>query len=120
MSCPDSIRFFTKFAPIVYKALIRSLRVQINRVIIAKDSFCSDWLQYGIVGLMKIEYARVSTDEQDLTVQIEDLKCAGCEKIFSDKASGTKIERPDLKQALDYMRECDLLVVWRLDRLEVR
>jgi DNA invertase Pin-like site-specific DNA recombinase len=66
---------------------------------------------------MKIGCARVSTDDQDLTVQIEDLKRAGCERIYSDKASGAKTERPGLQQALDYMREGDLLVVWRLNRL---
>jgi len=66
---------------------------------------------------MKIGYARVSTADQDLAIQIEDLKRAGCEMIYSDKASGAKTERPGLQLALDYMREGDLLVVWRLDRL---
>ena len=66
---------------------------------------------------MKIGYVRVSTDEQDLTVQIEDLKRNGCERIYSDKASGAKTDRPELQQTLDYMRKGDLLVVWRLDRL---
>lgn len=66
---------------------------------------------------MKIGYARVSTADQDLTVQIEDLKRAGCERIYSDKASGAKADRPGFQQALDYMREGDVLVVWHLDRL---
>jgi len=66
---------------------------------------------------MNIGYARVSTADQDLSVQIEALKQAGCERIYSDKASGAKTDRPGFLQALDYMREGDLLVVWRLDRL---
>ena len=61
---------------------------------------------------MKIGYARVSTADQELTVQIEALKQAGCESIYSDKASGAKTDRPGFRQALDYMREGDLLVVW--------
>ncbi len=67
---------------------------------------------------MLIGYARVSTDDQDLSLQIDALKKAGCKKIFRDKASGSKTERPGLKSALEYVRdEEDTLVVWRLDRL---
>jgi DNA invertase Pin-like site-specific DNA recombinase len=66
---------------------------------------------------MRIGYARVSTIDQELTVQIEHLKRAGCERIYNDKASGAKANRPGFQQALDYMREGDVLVVWRLDRL---
>jgi DNA invertase Pin-like site-specific DNA recombinase len=66
---------------------------------------------------MKVGYARVSMDEQNLTVQIEALEEAGCERIYSDKASGSKTGRPGFQQALDYMREGDLLVVWCLDQL---
>ena len=54
---------------------------------------------------MKIGYARVSTADQDLTVQIEELKRAGCERIYSDRASGARTDRPEFRQALDYMRE---------------
>ena len=49
--------------------------------------------------------------------KIEELKRAGCERIYSDKASGARTVRPGLQQALDYMRESDVLVVWRLGRL---
>ena len=48
---------------------------------------------------MKIGYARVSTKEQNLDLQIDDLKSSGCEKIYTDKVSGAKEERPGLKQA---------------------
>ena len=67
---------------------------------------------------MLVGYARVSTDDQDLSLQIDALKKSGCKKIFRDKASGTKTERPGLQAALSYVRDSeDTLVVWRLDRL---
>lgn len=64
-----------------------------------------------------IGYARVSTAEQDTALQTDALHRAGCEKIFEDTASGTKAERPGLAAALAYLRDGDVLVVWRLDRL---
>jgi DNA invertase Pin-like site-specific DNA recombinase len=66
---------------------------------------------------MVIGYARVSTAEQNLDMQIDALKNAGCERIYSDVASGTKTERIELKKALEHIREGDVLVAWRLDRL---
>jgi DNA invertase Pin-like site-specific DNA recombinase len=66
---------------------------------------------------MLVGYARVSTEEQNLGLQLDELKKAGCEKIFTDEVSGAKRERPGLSEALDYMRSGDTLVVWRLDRL---
>ena len=66
---------------------------------------------------MKIGYARVSTDEQNLDLQQDALKAAGCEKVFIDKMSGSKQHRPGLQRALDASRAGDTLVVWRLDRL---
>ncbi|MCI0564941.1 MAG: recombinase family protein [Nitrososphaera sp.] len=66
---------------------------------------------------MLVGYARVSTHEQDLSLQLDDLKRAGCEKIFEDKASGAKTDRTGLQEALEYVREGDTLLVWRLDRL---
>ena len=66
---------------------------------------------------MNIGYARVSTDDQDQSLQISELEKAGCERIFQDKASGGKINRPELGKMLDQLRTGDVVVVWKLDRL---
>jgi DNA invertase Pin-like site-specific DNA recombinase len=65
---------------------------------------------------MLIGYARVSTLDQSLDLQIDALEKAGCEKIFTDKMSGAKT-RPGLDEALAFLRPGDVLVVWKLDRL---
>jgi DNA invertase Pin-like site-specific DNA recombinase len=67
---------------------------------------------------MLIGYARVSTQDQTLNLQKDALEKIGCNKIFTDTASGAKTERRGLNEALDYVREGDTLVVWRLDRLD--
>ena len=66
---------------------------------------------------MLVGYARVSTDDQNLDLQHDALKKAGCEQIYEDQLSGARAERPGLQQALAYARSGDTLVVWRLDRL---
>ena len=66
---------------------------------------------------MKIGYARVSTDDQTLDLQVDALQSAGCERIYREHASGKSADRPELKQCLHALREGDTLVVWRLDRL---
>ncbi len=66
---------------------------------------------------MFVGYARVSTQDQKPELQLDALRAAGCEKVFVEKASGAQRERPELKAALDYMRDGDTLVVWKLDRL---
>ena len=66
---------------------------------------------------MKIGYCRVSKDDQDLSLQKDALKAAGCEKIFAEKISGAKNDRPQLQAALAFAREGDTLIVWKLDRL---
>src|ERR1019366_2524852 len=62
-------------------------------------------------------YARVSTTEQDASLQLDALKAAGCLKVFTDKASGSLDRRPQLDRLLDQLRPGDTIVVWRLDRL---
>ena len=67
--------------------------------------------------MMYVGYARVSTQDQTLNLQKDALEKIGCTKIFTDTASGAKAERKGLEEALNYVREGDILVVWRLDRL---
>src|SRR4029077_2622859 len=66
---------------------------------------------------MQLGYGRVSTNEQDTAAQVSALKSAGCEKIFREKASGGRWDRPELHRLLDQLRQGDVLVVWKLDRL---
>jgi DNA invertase Pin-like site-specific DNA recombinase len=67
--------------------------------------------------MMMFGYARVSTNEQDTAAQVSALRSAGCEKIFREKASGGRWDRPELHRLLDQLRKGDVLFVWRLDRL---
>ena len=66
---------------------------------------------------MKIGYARVSTKDQNLGLQIDALTKAGCEKIYQDIASGARSERPALNEMIHNLRPGDVLVIWKLDRL---
>ena len=66
---------------------------------------------------MKIGYARVSTGDQNLDLQMDALNKYECDKIFTDKMCGARSDRPGLEEAMKFMREGDTLIVWRLDRL---
>jgi DNA invertase Pin-like site-specific DNA recombinase len=66
---------------------------------------------------MRFGYARVSTDNQDTAAQVAALRAAKCDQIFREKASGGRWDRPELHRLLDRLRQSDVLVVWKLDRL---
>ncbi|MDE0306652.1 MAG: recombinase family protein [Albidovulum sp.] len=67
--------------------------------------------------VMLVGYARVSTMDQNPALQTDALRAAGCGRIFTEKASGAHRDRPELQAALDFLREGDTLVVWKLSRL---
>lgn len=71
----------------------------------------------GQVAVANIGYVRVSTTDQDPALQHDALAAAGCAKVFEDCASGARTDRAGLQSALDYVREGDVLIVWKLDRL---
>lgn len=66
--------------------------------------------------MTKVGYARVSTLDQNLEMQLDELQKVGCSKVFKEKASSVK-KRPEFEKCLEYLREGDTLVVWKLDRL---
>src|SRR4051812_15945051 len=66
---------------------------------------------------MLIGYARVSTQDQTLSLQQDALQRSGCERTFTDTTGGARADRPGLEEAVDFARSGDTLVVWKLDRL---
>jgi DNA invertase Pin-like site-specific DNA recombinase len=66
---------------------------------------------------MKFGYARVSTRDQNLNLQIDDLLANGCEKIFQEAVSGANADRPELNRLLEQTRRGDVIIIWKLDRL---
>jgi DNA invertase Pin-like site-specific DNA recombinase len=66
---------------------------------------------------MLIGYARISSRDQNLDMQLESLRKAGCERIYADQISGKTLQRPQFKAAIEQLRAGDTLVVWKLDRL---
>jgi len=77
--------------------------------------FCRDICK--VFHTMNIGYARVSTDDQDLALQLAALRKSKCRRVFQEKISGACADRPELQRMLDQLREGDTVVVWRLDRL---
>jgi len=66
---------------------------------------------------MKVGYARVSTHDQHLALQLDALRKAGCRQVYEEVISGARAERPVLQQALAHLRQGDVLMIWKLDRL---
>ena len=66
---------------------------------------------------MKIGYARVSTKDQTVALQVDALKKAGCSKVYTEVMSGARSDRPILAKFLENLRPGDILVIWKLDRL---
>jgi DNA invertase Pin-like site-specific DNA recombinase len=67
--------------------------------------------------MVQIGYARVSTLDQELALQRDALRAAGCDRIVEERASGAKTDRSGVAQAIAFVREGDVLVTWKLDRL---
>jgi len=82
---------------------------------VAKRYCFTEW--FGDTFMQCSLVARVSTNEQETAAQVAALKAAGCERIYREKASGGRWDRPELHRVLDQLRERDVLVVWKLDRL---
>ena len=66
---------------------------------------------------MLLGYARVSTDQQDHALQLDALRKAGCRKVYEEVISGARVERPVLQDMLTHLRDGDMLMIWKLDRL---
>ncbi|MEL6244583.1 MAG: recombinase family protein [Pseudomonadota bacterium] len=66
---------------------------------------------------MNLGYARVSTDDQATAAQLDALRVAGCERVFEERVSGGRWDRPELHRMLDQLRQGDVVIVWKLDRL---
>ena len=67
---------------------------------------------------MNISYARISTIDQNLDLQLDALKQAGCEQVFTDKITGTKFDRPQLNELKKILRSGDIVIVWKMDRID--
>ena len=73
--------------------------------------------EIGQITVANVGYARVSTIGQNPALQLDALAAAGCAKVFEDRASGARADRAGLRSALDHVRDGDVLIVWKLDRL---
>jgi DNA invertase Pin-like site-specific DNA recombinase len=111
-----SLRDFSGFSSPLYISKLVSLSSSQNlHVHLCFDTMKSILLQEFLP--MLVGYARVSTTDQTLHLQLDQLKQAGCERWYTDTMSGAKSDRPGLGEALSYVRPGDTFVVWKLDRL---
>ena len=86
-------------------------------LLLSRNIDCRRVLQHCALVSDFLGYARVSTTDQNPELQQDALNAAGCFRIWTDKASGAKTDRPELAAVMDALRPGDTLVVWRLDRL---
>jgi len=93
------------------------LEILVCRSILQKPNVLQELLRQERGEVVKIGYARVSTQEQNLDLQMHALKKAGCRKIFREKVSGASRQRPEFQRMLEQLRAGDTIIVWRLDRL---
>src|SRR5581483_2210860 len=78
---------------------------------------CKYALRNDMMGCMKRGYVRVSTTDQDLALQVDELKAAGCERMYEDKRTGKNADRPGLKRLLREVEPGDVVIVYKLDRM---
>jgi DNA invertase Pin-like site-specific DNA recombinase len=93
------------------------LAICVCRSILQKPNVLQELLRQERGDVVKIGYARVSTLDQNLDLQMQALKKAGCRKIFREKVSGVSRQRPEFQRMLEQLRAGDTIIVWRLDRL---
>jgi DNA invertase Pin-like site-specific DNA recombinase len=101
-------------APLILRQLCRILVFE--KLVAFFASISNENLEL-LRSIMKIGYARVSTHDQHLALQLDALRQAGCRQIYEEVVSGARTERPVLQQTLAHLRQGDVLMIWKLDRL---
>jgi DNA invertase Pin-like site-specific DNA recombinase len=93
------------------------LEIFVCKSLLQKPIFLRELLRQDRSKVVKIGYARVSTLDQKLDLQMQALRKAGCKRIFREKVSGVSRQRPEFQRMLEQLRDSDTVIVWKLDRL---